>query len=139
MIEMVVVVVVGAILLGIAMVSFGGISERLAAGQAVRVFQSMHARTRAQAIEAGTLARLVVDVAGDSVTVRRGGDVLETVRFRQELGVDLRGTSFTLCMGPRGFAEPDCNSFASPVTLNFVAGAGTESVELLPMGQLLLP
>jgi len=139
MIEMVVALVVGAILLGIALQAFGGLQQRMSTGQAMRTFQGLHARARAQAIETGSLARLWVDVAGDSVTLRRSGNVLETVRFRSELGVDLRGTSFILCMGPQGYANPDCNSFSSPVTLAFVVGGESESVQLLPMGQLVLP
>ena len=138
MIEMVVAIMVGAILLGIAITSFSGVQERMATGQAVRAFQGLHARARAQAIETGSLTRLWVDVAGDSVTLRRAGTVLETVRFRDELKVDLRGSSFILCMGPRGYAVTDCNTFNSPVTLGFQSGTEGQTVELLPLGQLIL-
>lgn len=139
MIEMVVAIMVGAILLGIAMSAFSGVQERMASGQAVRTFQALHARARAQAIETGSVARLWVDVEGDSVTLRRAGVVLETVRFQDELGVDLRGTSFILCMGPRGYAVSDCNTFNSPIALAFQKGTEGQKVELLPMGQLILP
>ena len=42
-------------------------------------------------------------------------------------------------MGPRGYAVTDCNTFTSPMKLGFQAGTESQAVELLPMGQLILP
>lgn len=138
-IELVVVIVVAGILIMIAIQAMGAVQHRMASEQAARTFQTLHARARAHAIEGGTNTRLVVDVAGDSVSVRRGGDALETIRFREEFGVDITGSSLILCMGPRGYADTDCNSFTSPITLSFTQNGKTESVQLLPLGQLVRP
>lgn len=128
-----------AILVGVAVTAFGSLQTRMAAGQAVRSFQALHARARATAIETGTFARLFVDVGADSATVRRGGGVLETIHFQEELGVDIQGErSFILCMGPRGYADPDCSTYSTPIKLAFTLGADSEVVEILPLGQLII-
>lgn len=139
LIEVVIALMFAAILLGVSVSAFGEVQSRMAAGQAVRAFHGLHARARAQAVERGLSTQLVVDVAGDSVTIRRAGQRLETIRFQSELGVDLVGSSFVLCMGSRGFADPSCNSFTEPVKLGFSRGNDTEAVAVLPMGQLIVP
>jgi len=138
LVEVVIALMFAAILLGISVSAFGGLQERMAAGQALRTFQSLHARTRAQAVARGLMSQLVVDGAGDSGTIRRAGQRLETIRFRSEFGVDLVGESFVLCMGSRGYADTGCNSFTEPVKLGFSRGGDTEVVAILPMGQLLI-
>jgi type II secretory pathway pseudopilin PulG len=138
-IEVVIVLMFAAVLLGVSMSAFGEVQSRMAADQAVRAFHGLHARARAQAVERGIATQLVVDVGGDSVTIRRAGQRLETIRFQSDLGVDLVGSSFVLCMGPRGFADPGCNSFSEPVKLGFSRGGDTEAVAVLPMGQLIIP
>jgi prepilin-type N-terminal cleavage/methylation domain-containing protein len=139
LIEVVIALMFAAILLGVAVTAFGSLQTRMATGQAVRSFQALHARARASAIESGTFARLFVDLAADSVSVRRGGNVLETIHFQEELGVDIEGEyNFLLCMGPRGYADPDCSTFSTPVKLAFTLGEDSEVVEILPLGQLII-
>ena len=137
LIEMVIVIVVGAILSGIALNTFQGVQGRAAARQARQVFASLHARTRAIAIERGEIVKLNVDQTNDSVWVDRGATRVETVRFGDELGVDIRGSgTLTLCMSPRGYAETNCNNFTSNQTIVFAAGGDTAAVEMRTMGQL---
>lgn len=138
LIELVIVLAVAAILIGISIVAFSDVQARMSAGQGLRTFQAMHARARAQAIEGGVTTALIVDSAGDSVVIRRNGEALETIRFREELGVDIEGSVswFRLCLTPRGFADPDCSSTSSPVRLAFTQGSNSETVEVLPLGQL---
>ena len=54
------------------------------------------------------------------------------------MGVDLQATTTTvrICMGPRGYANTSCNSFSSPVKMGFVQGAQSETIEILPLGQI---
>lgn len=139
LIELVIVVVVAAALIGISTVAFGGIQNRLSAGQGIRNFKALHARARAQAIEGGQRTFLWVDTPGDSVWITRGGETLEVIRFDRELGVEITGTPnfFRLCMTPRGFADPDCNSFSNSAKLEFSQGAEAFAVEILPLGQLI--
>jgi prepilin-type N-terminal cleavage/methylation domain-containing protein len=135
--EMVVVVMVGALLAGIALQSLQGVQGRAAARQARMTFASLHARARANSIETGQLVRLGVDRDQDSVWVQRGTTRVETVRFDEELGVDIQGTGqLTLCMNPRGFAETTCNSFTSTETVVFAAGGDTAGLQIRTMGQL---
>ena len=136
--EMVVVILLGAILTQIALKGFGMVWSGVAAREARNVFQGMLARTRAQAIESGLPTVLIADAAGDSVMVQANGRIVETVRFQKEMGVDIQSVSAVtrICMTPRGLANPSCNSFTSPVHLAFVRGARSELIEILPMGQL---
>lgn len=137
MIEMVVVVLVGAILTGIAISSFNGVQGRMAARQARLTFASLHARTRAQAIEFGETTSLWVDFDKDSVWIQRGAVRIETIRFQRGLGVDIQGTGkLRLCMNARGFANTVCNSFGTTQTVVFAAGSDTAGVQIRPVGQL---
>lgn len=137
MIELVIVIMVGAVLTGIAFQSFSGVQGKMAARQARQTFTSLHARARANAIEMGTTVQLNVDMDSDSVWIQRGTTRVETVPFRQNLGVDIRGTgTLRLCMNPRGFAETSCNSFTTTQTLVFAGGTDTAGVQVRTLGQL---
>ena len=137
MIEMLIAIMVGLLLTGIAYRGFSGYMGRAAAQQARNTFASIHARTRANAIEMGTTVQLNVDRDTDSVWVQRGATRVETVRFGGDLGVDIQGTgTLRLCMNPRGFADTSCNSFTSTETIVFAAGNDTAGVELRTLGQL---
>jgi prepilin-type N-terminal cleavage/methylation domain-containing protein len=137
LLEMVVVMMVGMVLAGIAMQSFQGVQGRAAARQAKNVFVSLHARTRANAIERGQIVKLNIDKTGDSVWISRGTTLVEKVHFNGELGVDIQGSgSLTLCMSPRGYAETACNNFTSTQNVVFAAGGDTALVQMLTMGQL---
>jgi Tfp pilus assembly protein FimT len=134
--ELVMVMVMASVLIGIAGKAFGSTQRRFAAEQGRMVFESMHARARGQAIESGAPVRLYVDTGADTVSLSRGAVVLETIHFADELAVDIGGASLTLCMGPRGFASDACTSFDTPQTLTFTRGENTESLRILPLGQL---
>jgi len=84
------------------------------------------------------MVTLVVDAAGDSVSIWSGSERLETVRFAEEFHVDIRGPHdvMRLCMTPRGYADPDCNSFGTDLEITFWQNSDHTSVTLLPMGQL---
>ncbi len=138
LIEVLVVVVIGTILTSIAVKGFGMVSAQASAREARNVFVGMVARTRAQAVESGQTTILFADARGDSVMILAGGRIMENVRFGEEMGVDLRGTQDVtrICMSPRGYADTGCNSFNSAVELAFVQGQKSESVAILPMGQI---
>lgn len=138
LIELVVVLLVGITLTSITLRSFSGVQGRMAARQARSTFASLHARTRAQAIEFGQTTSLWVDFDRDSVWIQRDAVRIETLRFQSALGVDIRGTGqLRLCMNPRGFANTVCNSFSTSQTVVFAAGSDTAGVQIRPIGQLL--
>jgi prepilin-type N-terminal cleavage/methylation domain-containing protein len=138
LIEVLIVMVVGGILAGIVIKEIGPASSRTSAQQARNVFVGMAARARAHAIERGQMTQLVVDAQADSVSIVAGDDVLETVHFRAAMGIDIQAADATtrICMSPRGFAEPSCNSFSTTIKMEFVRGTRSRAVEILPLGQI---
>ena len=138
LIEVVVVIMVGAVLLSLAINAFGGVRAGYAVREARTAFAALHARTRAQAIEFGQTVELHVDAGGDSVWIARNDTILETLRLGNELGVDLRsGTSpVTLCVNSRGYGDTGCTSFGSPLAFYFVNASDTAGIEMFPLGQL---
>lgn len=137
-IEILVAIIIGSILTTIVIREVRPTAGQVSARQARNVFNGMAARARAQAIEAGERRILLVDTSGDSVSILAGGNVVETVRFRGELGIDIQASApeIRLCMGPRGFADPSCNSFSSAVKVAFVRGGQSQTLEILPLGQI---
>ena len=139
LIELIIAIMIGAILTSMAVKGFGSTSTSLAVSQARNVFNGMAARARAQAIESGTRTILIASITGDSVMILgQGGQIVENVRFAEELSVDIQASATTirLCMSPRGYADTNCNSFSSTITVTFVAGSSSESLEILPLGQI---
>jgi prepilin-type N-terminal cleavage/methylation domain-containing protein len=137
-VELLITIVIGGILTQIAFKGFGEIWSQVAAREARNVFQGLMARTRAQAIEGGVPTFLLADPGDDSVMILANGGVVENVRFMEEMGVDIQGPAgiTRVCMTPRGYANPSCNSFKSPVTITLVRGAKSETIEILPLGQM---
>jgi hypothetical protein len=121
-----------------AIKGFGTVSSQLSAREARNIFQGMMARTRAQAIEEGARTLLLADTRGDSVMIFAGGGIAEKIHFGREMGVDIQPEMgvVRVCMTPRGYADPDCNSFSSTVKLQFIRGSKREEIQILPMGQL---
>jgi prepilin-type N-terminal cleavage/methylation domain-containing protein len=139
LIELIIVVLIGSILTGIALSSYGKAQGRFAVRGARNTLVSMHARTRAMAIERGSNVQLVIDVSGDSIMVTSGATTLEKIRFADEFHVDIQSTSgnLQLCMSPRGYADTACTNFSSTVTVTLWQNADSASVRILPLGQLI--
>ena len=139
LIEVVVVLIVGSVLTGIAISTFDGVSGRYAASGARQTFMGLHARARAQAVELGGTVRLNIDPAGDSVWLARAGNVLEVVDFQEQFNVDVSTSTAALvrvCMNARGFGDTACNNFSSPVDVLFWVASDTASATILPLGQM---
>lgn len=136
LIELAISLLIGTILVSIALGGYGKARGRFAVRGARDTFASMVARTRAQAIEAGSRMQLVVDVDGDSIFLNNGTRNLETIHFADELHTDVQSSvgTFRLCMNSRGYADMDCNS--STVVVSFWQNADSASVRVLPLGQL---
>ena len=137
-IEMIVVIALGVILTQMAIKGFGTVSDQISAREARNIFQGMLARTRAQAIESGVRTALLVDTKGDSVMILAGGGIAENIRFGSQLGVDIQPEMgmTRICMTPRGFADPGCNSYNSTLKLTFIRGQKRQEIEILPLGQV---
>lgn len=139
LVELVIVLLIGAVLVSITVGRISKTRSVLAGNAARQAFIALHSRTRAQAIEFGTTARLRLDVTGDSAWIVQGGQTIETYRFGDD-HVDVVSDSsdplVQVCMIARGYSEPRCNSFTDPVELTFTTAEAEASVLLLPMGQL---
>jgi prepilin-type N-terminal cleavage/methylation domain-containing protein len=138
LIEVIIVLVIGAILMSMAIKGFGSTASLTSARQARNVFNGMVARARAQAIESGRSTVLIADALGDSVLIMANGRIVENVRFGEEMGIDIQASQdmTRLCMNPRGYADQDCNSFNTTVKMSFVQGNQSKSLEILPLGQI---
>jgi prepilin-type N-terminal cleavage/methylation domain-containing protein len=137
LVELAIALVIGTVLTTIALASWQGASSRFAVRGARNTFVTLVARTRAQAIENGSMVALGVSTSGDSVWITNGTTTYEVVHFMDDNHVDLRSSTgdFRLCMNSRGYGDTNCNSFSSAVTLQFWRGADSTSVEVLPLGQ----
>ena len=140
-VELVIVLLMGSILTSIALYSFGNSAARYSVRGARNSFVTLHARARASAIERGTTTTLLIDLAGDSAAIIRGDTVVERIHFDDQFDVDLQGSStiLELCMSPRGYADDGCTSFSTAQSVSFAStnGSDAESVEILPLGQLI--
>lgn len=143
LIELVVVILVGSILVGVALSSFQGAQAGYAARSARTMYATLHQLARARSIESGTTTFLIVDTDGDSAFIVEAGGVRDITNFRRELNVDLRSSParFRVCMTPRGYADPDCPAVAvtglsSQVDLEFWQAGDSSTLTILPMGQL---
>ena len=139
LIELTVTIVIAGVLLDTAVRVTAPVQDSLSVDSGIGVVAALHARARAQAVARGTMVQLIVDPSTDIVMVFEGATVLETVDLRTTRGIDIVGSSqIRVCMTPRGFADTDCNSFNSAVTVALNRGEATSEVKLRPMGQIVI-
>lgn len=146
MIELVLVLLVGSILTGMALSSFRNVQPRFAVRGAKTMYATLQQRARSRAVEMGETVLFFVDTVGDSAYISIDGVISDVTRFRSQLNVDLRASPSTyfLCMTPRGYADYECGSYTggftattnSAIRLQFWQNADSTSVLVLPMGQL---
>jgi len=146
LLEVVIALMFGGILAGIAISGFGGTQGRLAVRSAQGSFLSMHAHTRALAVERGVQVQLQIDPATDMVAIRLGcdgaGDIVESRNFQDAYSVTVTtgGGTASLCMTPKGVANPSLNAFPqTPARIVFTRGEAASEVTLQPLGQVVRP
>ena len=138
-VELVIVILIGSILVGVALSSFQTAQAAMAARGAKNMYATLHQRARVRSIERGQRSLLYVDTTGDSAAIFSNGAWSDVTHFRGQLNVDLRATpaTFFICMNPRGYADPNCGfGITSPVKLEFWLSGDSTSITILPMGQL---
>jgi prepilin-type N-terminal cleavage/methylation domain-containing protein len=138
--ELLIVIVISLALTSIAVTAAQPAQNRYAVRGARDGFVAMHARARAQAVEAGQTTILTLNFASDRATITRGGTTLETVEFDESLNVDMQGggTTMKICLNSRGFGATSCNSFSSGTDIKFVQGEAAEKVRIYPLGQVIV-
>lgn len=143
LVEIVVVLLIAIILVDVAAGAL--VPARQAAGiqSAEYAFRSLHARTRAHAIERGSTVRLELDPFADRARIVAGADTLESFDFQEEYGVDVESrvggsiVHLTQCMSSRGLGDGACTSFGEPAEITFAQGDRSGAIRLLPLGQVL--
>jgi prepilin-type N-terminal cleavage/methylation domain-containing protein len=149
LLELVIVLVLGGIIASVAINSFGNAQSRMGPRSAQSQFLTMHAHTRAIAVERGGMARLTVTPGTGVVSVdfRATPDddweLLQERDFGDSYGVAIEtggGGDVRLCMSPRGYAAPSpCTSFDDEARIRFIRGGQAAGIVLLPLGQALRP
>lgn len=144
LLELIIVISIGAILTGIVIVGFSRVQGQLGARSAQSNFLSLHSQARAFAVERGQPVRLVVNAANDVVRIETdtedgGVELLNSLAFGSEFGVDIQlrggGTQATVVFTPRGAADPSANSFQGTLGVTFQRGQRVRDVEVLQLGQ----
>ena len=145
LLELVIVLLIGGVLTSVAILGLSGVFDRIAVRSAQSEFLSMHARTRALAVERGNAMQLIANDDPGVVAIREGcagtGGVLEARNFEtaHRVALETAPTPLSVCMTPRGFADPNQNSFGQEGRVDFVRGEILRSVVLFPLGQAVRP
>ncbi|MBI4544081.1 MAG: hypothetical protein HY703_02670 [Gemmatimonadetes bacterium] len=140
MIELLLVLMIGAVLTSMASPRVGHLQAVRALVNAQNSAIFLAARARAVAVERGKTARLEVDPLGDRAwIVVLPSDTVSLVDYRDEFAADVfttTGTTLTVCYTPRGFALPSCTSPNLPAFVGFSRGRDTLRVRVRPLGQV---
>ena len=144
MVELVLVLVIAMILLGIAAPRLLQTNSHVAVDTARSKVTAQIAMTRAAATRFGRLSTLVLDVAGDRLsilvdTTALGGGVpatLQQVDLWDDLAVDLGATQPLLCFDPRGLAVQAGACSGQPVVIRLQRGPARDSVLVSATGRV---
>jgi prepilin-type N-terminal cleavage/methylation domain-containing protein len=136
--ELVIVLLIGSVLAGIAVPGFARLRERRAAMNARDAYVWMAALARAQAIESGGTVALTLDPAANAAFILVGADTLQRVNFLERFGaeVDSEAGTVTVCYVPRGFALQASCSLGLPADIGFVRGTQESWVRVRTLGQV---
>lgn len=94
LLELIIVILIGSVLLSVTVGRISGTRSVLSAVGARQAYLALHSRTRAQTIEFGSTARLMLDPSGDSAWIVQGGNTIETGFSLAELVVAIVILSF---------------------------------------------
>lgn len=141
MLEVMIVVIIGAVLLSAVMPAWGRMQVRWAVQNARDSFILLSARARATALERGIVTALEVDPETDRAwVVTSDGDTIDMADYtREEHRADVTtgsGGALTVCYTGRGIAHETCTTNGLPTTVTF-STAGQDAVAVVqPLGQV---
>lgn len=139
LVEMLLVMAFGAILATVVGPSLGTIQARLDTRSSRDAFLLFAARARAAALDRGAVSTLTVDPDAGVARLSVGAEALDSIRFQQELGIEVRtstGDALVVCYSSRGFALASCTDVADDVRVEFVRGNETAAAVVQPLGQV---
>ncbi len=146
LLELVVVITITGVLAVLAVLSFSTVQGRMGARSAQSNFLSMHAQTRAFAVERGGPARLVIDATTHELRVEAPDadgnlEIVNRLDLAGEFNVNVSLNSGStanpaiVCFTPRGVADPGCGTISQVTVVRFTRGNRTADVQLLVLGQ----
>jgi prepilin-type N-terminal cleavage/methylation domain-containing protein len=144
MIELVVVLTVALVLLGVATPRLLDTNRRLAVGSARSKVTAQVALTRAAATRFGRTSKLVLDAAGDRLSILvdtsalgdKPAATLQLVSLWDDLRVDLSATQPLICFDPRGLAVQSGACAGQPVVVYLRSGPELDSVVVSVTGRV---
>ena len=135
-IEMLIVLIVGSMVLGVASRSFVQVANQRAVSnvrdEAIRVAHE----ARSEALRSGRI--IYMRVLPDSNLVRvetSTGQVLRELDS-DDFNADMVGNRASVCYTGRGYALPGCTTVKSRQPVGFTRGGDSTAVEILPLGQV---
>ena len=142
LIEVLIVLVIGAIVAGYAAprVSQAFATRAVVDGRDAIIWFS--ARARATALQTGTVTSLEIDPALDYILIRlqdADSTLVDSRDLAEENKVDIStgsGTTIVVCYSPRGWAVTGGCTSGVPGTVTIVRDAQTSSVEVQALGQV---
>jgi prepilin-type N-terminal cleavage/methylation domain-containing protein len=139
-VELIIVLMIGAVLVAITAPALGEVGSRRAVLQASDGLVLLSARARAVAANRGEIVRLEIDPAATRARViTTAGDTASMVDFGVEHGVGMStgiGGMIVLCYTSRGFALPSCTNLTGTTNVTFTRGAQHANVLVRPLGQV---
>lgn len=141
-IEILVVLVIGGILAGMALPAFGRAIARRNVENARDALIVMGARARSLAIERGRAVKLGVETAAGRAWIVDGPDTLQVLDYAGEFEADLRSVRnaalLEVCFTPRGVGGA-CGDTVLPDTVVFTRGPYTARAAIRVLGQVTKP
>lgn len=140
LIEMLIVVMIGAVIVGMGSRQYARIASERAVANARDAMMTTAFRARSEASRSGTLVylRVMPDSGASGIArIRKGsGEVLHELDV-SAYDVAMMGNEMTLCYAPRGFALPGCTDVPSDGgRIRFVRRPDTAVVRLTLLGQI---
>ena len=139
--ELIVVVTVVGVLSTITVQRIGPAKAQYSVRSSRTAVATMIQRARAHAVEGAGLTRLVMDNVNDAAYLIQGTDTLESLRLGADFDADLSTSGGAnaewVCMNSKGIADTRCTSFSNRLTVSFTINEYTDSLQILPMGQVI--
>lgn len=142
LVELVMVIVIGAILVGVVVNGASGYVSRKRVSNARDAFVYLAMRARAAAIERGRNVSLHLSVTQGRITVNEGcsagGLELERLHLEDEFHAKVEAATdpIAVCYSPRGFAIAAHTTISAPTIVSFVIGKDAARARVAPLGQV---
>lgn len=136
MVELVIVLMVGAMVAGMASRGYVAVANERAVGNARDAMIQTAFRARAEAMRTGSVVFMHVRPDSGLVRVEAASGAQLYLLDAAEYEADMVGPEMSLCYTARGYALPGCSTIDRVRGLGFARGGDTAAVAILPLGQI---